>query len=120
MFIVPINSYFGTGLQNDANQVTKIANKFAGGVNTSGTVQNTSDGAEEANGFKNLMNDLISNVETTEKQTKLDAYNLSVGNMDDLHTMTINATKYEVALQTMVELRNKMLEAYTEVMRTNL
>lgn len=77
---------------------------------------------EEQNGagFKDIFQDVIDNVVKTDAVTKEDAYNLSIGNMDDLHTMTINAAKADLALQTMVQLRNKILDAYSEVMRTNL
>ncbi len=70
--------------------------------------------------FKSILDGIVNNVETTQAQTKLDSYNLSIGNVDDMHNMIINASKAELALQTMVELRNKLLDAYTEVMRTNL
>ena len=63
---------------------------------------------------------MVQNVEETEKVTKVDAYNLSIGNMDDMHTMLINATKAEIAVQTMVQLRNKLLDSYSEIMRINL
>ncbi|MBK5247439.1 MAG: flagellar hook-basal body complex protein FliE, partial [Peptostreptococcaceae bacterium] len=56
----------------------------------------------------------------TEAATKEDAYKLSIGEMDDMHTMIINAAKADIALQTMVQLRNKFLDAYSEVMRTNI
>jgi flagellar hook-basal body complex protein FliE len=71
-------------------------------------------------GFKEIFHDIIENVEKTEAATKMDAYKLSIGNMDEMHTMIINAAKAEVALQTMVQLRNKFLDAYSEIMRTNL
>lgn len=75
---------------------------------------------ENVFGFKDFFLDVIQNVEDTEKVTKKDAYNLSIGNMDDMHTMLINAAKAEVALQTMVQLRNKVLDSYSEIMRINL
>jgi len=71
-------------------------------------------------GFKEIFQDVIQNVEDTEAATKMDAYKLSIGEMDDMHTMIINAAKADVALQTMVQLRNKFLDAYSEIMRTNL
>jgi len=49
-----------------------------------------------------------------------DTYNLATGKTDDMHTIMINAAKADMALQTMVQLRNKIVEAYTEVMRINL
>ena len=71
-------------------------------------------------GFKEMFQDVVLNVKETEEATKIDAYNLSIGNMDDLHTMMINAAKAEIALQTMVQIRNKVLDAYSEIMRINI
>ncbi len=77
--------------------------------------------AKETEGsFKSMLKDVIGNVIETENQTKVDAYNLSIGNMDSMHDMMINEMKAEMALQTMVQLRNKLLDAYKEVMNTNL
>ena len=106
MFIVPMNSSI------NLNSINSLS------PNTEKTVSNSDDNA--GLGFREILNDVIQNVEKTEAVTKMDAYNLSIGNMDDMHTMIINAAKADVALQTMVQLRNKVLDAYSEVMRTNL
>lgn len=78
------------------------------------------DQADGGQGFKAVFEQLIDNVEETEAVTKIDAYKLSIGEADDLHNMMINAAKADIALQTMVQLRNKILDAYSEVMRINL
>jgi len=108
MFIVPMNSIIG---QSGIGSVSK-------------SLENTTavSGAESGSGseFKDMVQSVINNVESTEAATKVDAYNLSIGNMDDTHTMMINAAKADVALQTMVQLRNKVLDAYSQVMNTNL
>ncbi len=70
--------------------------------------------------FKDAFLSLIENTENTEAITREDAYKLSIGEADDLHTMMINSAKADIALQTMVQIRNKLLEAYSEVMRINL
>lgn len=105
MFIVPISP------------MGKIENiKPIGGENTNGNV-----GAEvNGMGFKDILNQVVGNVESTEATVNQDAYNLATGKTDDMHTIMINAAKADMALQTMVQLRNKMVEAYTEVMRINL
>ncbi len=105
MFIVQMNSYF----DSTANAITQKLNSPV------------SDGAE-SNGldFQGYLLDVVQNVEDTEAVTKMDAYNLSIGNMDDTHTMLINAAKAEVALQTMIQLRTKVLDAYSEIMRISL
>lgn len=105
MFIVPMDSSI------NLNSVKPLAENQDKNIVAS---------EEPQGGFKEIFQDLINNVEETEAVTKMDAYNLSIGNMDDLHTMMINASKADMALQTMVQIRNKVLDAYTEVMRTNL
>ena len=108
MFIVPINS----NILSSVNPIGPSENK----QNVTGPVS----GQEPVPAFKEFVMDMIQTVESTEAQTQVDAYNLSVGNMDDTHTMLINAAKAELALQTMVQLRNKVLDVYTEIMRVNL
>jgi flagellar hook-basal body complex protein FliE len=105
MFIVPMGS---------------IISSIGGMSSNTGNTAAASGTAAEGGSFQNVLNDVISNVEKTEAQTKVDAYNLSIGNMDDTHTMMINAAKADVAVQTMVQLRNKVLEAYQTVMNTGL
>ncbi|MDD2189659.1 MAG: flagellar hook-basal body complex protein FliE [Eubacteriales bacterium] len=104
MFIIPINSNINTGSINSL---------------TTGSVKPT-DVSADGLGFQEIFQDVIGNVESAEAAAKMDAYNLSVGNMDDMHTMIINAAKADIALQTMVQLRNKFLDAYSEIMRTSL
>lgn len=106
MFIIPMTSIIGGG------SIGSVA----------GNLGNTAAAAETgvAGDFKSAFQDAINTVEKTEAQTKVDAYNLSIGNMDDMHTMMINSAKADVALQTMVQLRNKVLESYQTVMNTGL
>ena len=105
MFITPINSNINTSSINSLS---------------SDSEKSTASSGETGLGFKEVFQDVIKNVEDTEAATRMDAYKLSIGETDDLHTMIIDAAKADVALQTMVQLRNKFLDAYSEVMRTNL
>lgn len=106
MFIIPMSSNINT---NSINSLISSSEKST-----------ATSGDNAGLGFKEIFQDVVNNVEETEATTKMDAYNLSVGNTDDVHTMLIDAAKADVALQTMVQLRNKFLDAYTEVMRTSL
>lgn len=107
MFIIPMSSNINT---NGINSLSSSSDKST----------NASSGESSGLGFKEIFQDVVKNVEETEAVTKMDAYNLSIGNVDDLHTTIINAAKADVALQTMVQLRNKFLEAHSEIMRINL
>lgn len=105
MFIVPMDSFSG----NAVNAATQK-------LNSTGSADTASSGLD----FQGAMLNVVQNVESTEAATKLDSYNLSIGNMDDTHTMLINAAKAEVAVQTMIQLRSKVLDAYSEIMRISL
>ena len=107
MFIVPM---------------TSIISSIGSIGSSQGVAATASDSttASSTNSFKDTLQGLLDNVEKTEAQTKVDAYNLSIGNMDDPSTMMINTAKADVALQTMVQLRNKALDAYSSVMSTSL
>jgi len=105
MFIIPMSSNINTDRINSFSPNSEKTSDTAGGNGL---------------GFKEILQDVINNVEETEAVTEMDAYKLSIGEMDDMHTMIINAAKADVALQTMVQLRNKFLDAYSEIMRTSL
>ena len=49
-----------------------------------------------------------------------DAVALATGKSDALHNITINAAKADLAITTVVSVRNKALEAYNEIMRITL
>lgn len=66
--------------------------------------------------FENALNDYIS----AEKQVDEDIYKLSTGESDDVHNLMINTKKAELSLDLMIQLRNKTLDAYNEIMRMNL
>lgn len=70
--------------------------------------------------FKDYFDEAINNVRQTEAQAQYDAVRAVAGEMDDLHTLTIDIAKAELALSLFVGLRNKALEAYNEIMRISL
>ena len=72
--------------------------------------------------FADMLRAMVENVNETNAATKIDAFDLAMGftDMQDLHNIEINALKAELALRTVMSVRNKALEAYTEVMRITL
>ena len=70
--------------------------------------------------FKEIFTTAISDLKETEVIANNDATLLALGDIDDLHTLGINATKAYLAERFVVELRNRAMEAYTELMRLNL
>jgi flagellar hook-basal body complex protein FliE len=70
--------------------------------------------------FKDLLNNAISAVESTDAAVKSDMAALALGETDAIHNVTIDAAKADLAIQTLVAVRNKALDAYNEIMRITL
>ena len=80
-------------------------------------------GASPAKGTSGLFNDFlqssIANVIETDAAVKADSVALSTGNVDDLHTLTIDQTKAQLSIELMIQIRNRLLDSYNEIMRIN-
>lgn len=76
--------------------------------------------AESSNPFKVVFENAINDVKETENQAVADTEALALGDVDDLHTLGINSTKAYLSVRLLVEMRNKALDAYSELMRINL
>ncbi len=87
--------------------------------NLTGT-QRTSPLSSTAASFESLLQNSVAKIAETETAVREDAIKLSTGSSDSLHNITINAAKADLAVQTMVSVRNKALDAYNEIMRITL
>ena len=67
--------------------------------------------------FKSIFDTAIDNYKNAEAETDKDIYKLSIGETDDLHNLMINTQKAQISLDLVLQLRNKALEAYNEIMR---
>lgn len=91
------------------------------GINDIGDIKKTSNSKEENNlSFKSIFEDALNNYVDAEAQVDEDIYKLSVGESDDLHNLMINTKKAELSLELVIQLRNKALDAYNEIMRMGI
>lgn len=70
--------------------------------------------------FKNIFGNMISNVEEAEENLVQQQYLLSTGQIDDAHTVGVASTEAALAVDMLVQMRNKAVEAYNELMRITL
>jgi len=70
--------------------------------------------------FSDIFKSAVDEVKKTDAAVKESELLLSVGSLDDLHTLTIQTAKADLALETLVQLRNKALDAYNEIMKMPL
>ncbi|MDW5300480.1 MAG: flagellar hook-basal body complex protein FliE [Sedimentibacter sp.] len=99
MFIKPIQPITGIDKINDTSKIS--------GTN------------EKSNGvsFKSIFNNALDNYIDAENKVDEDIYKLAVGESDDVHNLMINTQKAELSLDLVIQLRNKALDAYNEIMR---
>lgn len=70
--------------------------------------------------FKDVFSDAIQNVKDTQKNLEDKQYLLATGQIDDAHTVPIAAAEAKLSVDLLVELRNKAVDAYNELMRISL
>ena len=70
--------------------------------------------------FENMLQKSFSEIVDAESAVRGDVVKLSTGSADALHNISINTAKADLAVQTMVTVRNKALDAYNEIMRITL
>ena len=76
------------------------------------------DGVLTANGsFSDIFTEAFKNVAETDVADKLSAVELLTGQTDDMSGLLLDAQKAEIALNLALQLRNKALDAYNEIMR---
>jgi len=85
--------------------------------NVNSIAQKSTSNATQSGTFENVLNDAMTMANQTDQENSQDTINLLTGDVNDLHTSMINMEKADLALQFTVQVRNKILDAYTEIMR---
>ncbi len=70
--------------------------------------------------FADIFHQAINNVKETESALARTQYQLATGQLDDIHSYTIAASKAAAAGELVIQLRSRALDAYNEIMRINL
>jgi len=77
---------------------------------------NSSSGSEFANSLKDALNE-VNELQTDSEKAIAD---MATGQVKDLHQAALAINKAEVSMKVMLEIRNKALNAYKELGRTQL
>lgn len=107
MFIVPITPMMTSPIQSP--EQSKIT--------TAGSLPTTTKSSLP---FADIFQQAISNVKELNEIANQDAYDLAMGNADDLHTIMINSAKAATALELTVQLTSKAVSAYNEIMKMQI
>jgi flagellar hook-basal body complex protein FliE len=71
---------------------------------------------QEGESFSDIFTAAMNNVAVTDDQDKASTLELLTGTTDDLTGLMADVQKAEIALNLSLQLRNKMLDAYQEIM----
>lgn len=77
----------------------------------------TTPGVQPAGGFSQMLDGLVSSVDAKEAQATDVTRRVLLGETDQIHQSVIAMQEASVALSLMVEVRNKLVESYQEMMR---
>jgi flagellar hook-basal body complex protein FliE len=70
--------------------------------------------------FQNMLESAIGNVETLQKNADSAAQDFITGKNEDIHTVALATQQSELAFELGLQIRNKVVSAYQEVMKMQL
>ncbi len=70
--------------------------------------------------FQDIFETAVKDAYQKEKELEKSQYLLATGQIDDPHTVPAAAAQAQLSVDLMVQLRNKAVDAYNELMRINL
>ena len=69
--------------------------------------------------FQNTLSELITDVDTQLKESNKLTEDFAMGKNNNIHEVMIAAEKAGISLKFLLQIRNKLLDAYQEIMRIN-
>jgi len=76
--------------------------------------------SENTVSFSTFLNESLEKVNLLEKQSEEYNVKLVTGELDNIHEVMIAAQKADIALQLTMQIRNKVIDAYKEIMRMQI
>lgn len=84
------------------------------------TTENRNENSSQQSMFRTIFENAVNDVKDTEQNLSQQQYLLATGQVDDPHTVQIAASEAQLSTNMLVQLRNKTLDAYNELMRISL
>ena len=73
--------------------------------------------ADEGKSFSQFLSDAVADVNELQQQSKQASIDLATGKIQDVSEVVVATEKATIALQLTMQVRNKVLDAYQEIMR---
>ena len=95
---------------------SSLINLLSNEAITFDTDKNTIAG-ESSSSFANILSEALNSAEVADSADKASAIELLMGQSDDLSGLLLDAQKAELSLNLALQIRNKVVDAYNEIMR---
>lgn len=92
----------------------------AGGVDGSGRAGKAQPAGEKYPSFKETLSGVLEDVNTMQNKAGESIEKMAAGEITDVHQVMSSVREADVAFNMMMEIRNKVMDAYQEVMRMRL
>lgn len=90
---------------NPIPYITNIGSNPVSGINNS------------TNSFGDILKAALNDVNNLQLKSQQDDQMLITGDINNIHNVMIDATKADIALQLTIQIKNKIIDAYQEIMR---
>jgi flagellar hook-basal body complex protein FliE len=111
----PVSGAFGVTGIGSASPISGAST-----INGTGAVDGTSSGSAPGNSFLNSLSDAFGELNSQMTAADSAANDFAAGGSADLHTVMLQMEDASLSLKTAVDVRDKVIEAYQEIMRTQL
>ncbi len=70
--------------------------------------------------FSDTLADIVKQTDELQKVADKTLEDFSTGKVEDMHEVMLSMTRADLSFQMLLEVRNKLVDAYTEIMRTQV
>lgn len=115
--VIPVAGVTGTGY-TDPTSLAQEASGLGGLSSLAGGLQApAATSAASGVAFDNVLTGAVENLQSVQETSQALAVRAVTGDLDDVHDYTIAASEAAVTLELTAAVRNKAVEAFTEIMR---
>lgn len=100
--------------------VSKAAEQIALGPQQSVAPAKSAQPTDPAGGFGSMLTNAIGDLEKTQNAAATQAQELATGQTDDLSSVITSVQEAQLSMQFASQVRNKAVEAYTEIFHTQI
>ncbi|MCF7802836.1 MAG: flagellar hook-basal body complex protein FliE [Candidatus Marinimicrobia bacterium] len=70
----------------------------------------------QSQSFKNVLSDALSQVDTMQKEADEIVFDFSAGKVENVHDVMVALRKADISLKMAIEVRNRLMDGYREIM----